>query len=77
MISKNKKGEDFFSPFFYHKYNMGCNCNKDNSIPLSIRKERRKKLKEKIADVKQLWKDSKTSETSGSITVSKDELGFK
>ena len=36
-----------------------------------------KKLKEKIADVKQLWKNSKTSETSGSVTVSKDELGFK
>lgn len=77
MILKNKKGEDFSHPFFYHKYNMGCNCNKDNSIPLSIRKERRKKLKEKIADVKKLWKDSKTSETSGSVTVSKDELGFK
>lgn len=56
---------------------MGCNCSKDNFIPLSIRKERRKKLKEKIADVKQLWKNSKTSETSGSVTVSKDELGFK
>lgn len=56
---------------------MGCNCSKDNSIPLSIRKERRKKLKEKIADVKKLWKDSKTSEISGSVTVSKDELGFK
>ena len=77
MISKNKRVRIFFSPFFYHKYNMGCNCNKDNSIPLSIRKERRKKLKEKIADVKKLWKDSKTSETSGSVTVSKDELGFK
>jgi hypothetical protein len=56
---------------------MGCNCNKDDSIPLSVKKERRRKLKEKIADVKQLWKDSKIVETSGSVTVSKDELGFK
>lgn len=56
---------------------MGCNCNKNDSIPLSVKKENRKKLKERIKDVKRIWKESKTIETSGTATVSKEELGFK
>jgi len=56
---------------------MGCNCNKNDSIPLSVKKEKRRGLKEKINEIKKLWKESKTVETSGSVTVNKDELGFK
>lgn len=56
---------------------MGCNCNKNDSIPLSVKKEKRRKLKDKISDVKRIWKESKASGTSGNVTVSKDELGFK
>lgn len=56
---------------------MGCNCNSENSIPLSVRKEKRRKWKERINEVKRLWEESKTVESSGSVTVSKDELGFK
>jgi hypothetical protein len=56
---------------------MGCNCNKNDSIPLSVKKEKRRKLKEKISDIKQLWKESETTGLSGSATVTKDELGFK
>ncbi len=60
---------------------MGCNCNSADSVPLSVKKENRRKMKEKINevknDIKRLWKESKTVETSGSVTVSKDELGFK
>lgn len=56
---------------------MGCNCNSADSVHLSVKKEKRRKLKDKINEVKRLWKESKTVETSSSVTVSKDELGFK
>lgn len=59
---------------------MGCNCNKQGSIPLSVKKEMRNKLKERIADVKKIWNESKSNSSnnsSGSVKVTKDELGFK
>jgi hypothetical protein len=55
---------------------MGCNCNKDGSIPLSVRKENRRKLKERIEAVKKIWRESKDG-VAGKAVVSKDELGFK
>lgn len=56
---------------------MGCNCNNPDSIPLSMKKENRRKLKEKINDIKKLWKESAKVEKSGTATASKEELGFK
>lgn len=51
---------------------MGCNCSKDK-LELSLRKKLRQKTKEKFAEVKRLWKESK-SET---ITTKKKDLNFK
>lgn len=62
---------------FFINNGMGCNCNKEDSIPLSVKKEKRRSLKEKINEVKRIWRESATSTTSGNVTVSKDELGFK
>ena len=50
---------------------MGCNCSKD-TIPLSLRQKIRRETKEKIAEVKRLWRES-----ADNITVDKDTLGFK
>lgn len=50
---------------------MGCNCGKD-SIPLSLKQKIRRETKEKIAEVKRLWRES-----NDSITIDKDTLGFK
>lgn len=50
---------------------MGCNC-KNNDVPLSLKKQIRREVKEKIAVVKRLWKES-----SDTMTVSGDQLGFK
>lgn len=50
---------------------MSCNCKKD-SISLSLKQKLRRDAKEKIAEVKRLWKES-----ADNITVSKDKLGFK
>lgn len=55
---------------------MGCNCSKDK-IELSIRKKLRNEMKEKIADVKKLWKESKVSDSKTVITVNKKDLNFK
>lgn len=52
---------------------MGCNCKKDG-IPLSLKQELRRKTKEKIADIKKIWKESSSS---GAVTVDKNKLGFK
>ena len=54
---------------------MGCNCGNDK-IELSIRKRIRKNMKQKISDVKKLWKESKTSD-KGTITTNKKDLNFK
>jgi len=51
---------------------MGCNCKKDG-IPLSLKQKIRRETKEKIAIVKQLWKES----ADGKITSDKNDLGFK
>lgn len=58
---------------YFHKYDMGCNCNKDN-IPL--RKRIRQKTKEKIAEIKRIWNETSTNGTT-TITTNKNELGFK
>lgn len=52
---------------------MGCNCAKDK-IELSIRKKLRREMKEKLSDIKKLWKESKTQTT---VTTNKKELNFK
>lgn len=51
---------------------MACNCKKD-SIPLSLKQKLRRETKQKIAEIKKLWKESSTDK----ITTSKDELNFK
>lgn len=51
---------------------MGCNCSKD-STTLSVKQKLRREFKQKVADIKQLWKES----ADGKITSTKDELGFK
>ena len=53
---------------------MGCNCGKDK-IELSIRKKLRREVKEKISDMKRLWKETKKSDTT--VTTNKKKLGFK
>ena len=68
----SEKEWDFVSLFF-HKYDMGCNCSKD-STPLSIKQKLRREFKKKVADIKQLWQESKGT---GKITSNKDQLGFK
>ena len=50
---------------------MGCNCKK-TTIPLSLKKELRRKTKEYITEVKRLWHES-----AGTITSDKNKLGFK
>lgn len=50
---------------------MSCNCTKD-TIPLSLKQKIRRETKEKIAEVKRLWRES-----NDSITIDKDTLGFK
>lgn len=55
---------------------MGCNCGKDK-IELSIRKRIRREMKEKIEDVKKLWKESKTTSSTGTVTTNKKDLDFK
>lgn len=62
------------NPAFFHKYSMGCNCNKDG-IPLSLKQKIRRETKEKIAEVKKAWKES--AERPGKITSGKNDLGFK
>ena len=57
--------------FFINK-DMGCNCSKD-STPLTIKQKLRREFKKKVADIKQLWKESGENK----ITSNKDELGFK
>ena len=52
---------------------MGCNCNKDG-IPLSLKQKLRRETKEKISEVKRLWKESAST---GKIISTKDQLGFK
>ena len=52
---------------------MGCNCHNDET-PLSLKKKIRREFKKKVAEVKQLWQESKDS---GKITTKKDQLGFK
>ena len=52
---------------------MGCNCKKDTTT-LTLRKRLRQEMKKKIADMKQLWQESKGD---GTITSNKDQLGFK
>ena len=55
---------------------MGCNCGKDK-IELSIKKRLRREMKEKIFDLKRLWKESKESDVKTIVTTNKKELGFK
>lgn len=52
---------------------MGCNCSKDQT-ELTIRQKLRREFKKKVADIKQLWQESKGT---GKITSNKDQLGFK
>lgn len=59
---------------FIHKYFMGCNCGKDK-IELSIHKKLRREMKEKISDLKKLWKESKSGQ--GRVAINKKDLGFK
>lgn len=54
---------------------MSCNCNKDK-IELSIKKKLRRTVKEKIADLKKIWEDSKT-DGENIITTNKRNLNFK
>lgn len=54
---------------------MGCNCGKDK-VELSIRKKLRKEMKEKISDLKKLWAESKSTQTT-TVTTNKKDLGFK
>lgn len=51
---------------------MGCNCKKDKT-ELNKRKNIRKKTKDAIATIKQLWQES----GNNTITINKDELNFK
>lgn len=60
-----------FGSSFFHKYYMGCNCNKDK---ISLRQKIRKETKEKIADIKRIWHETSNGTT---ITANKNELGFK
>jgi hypothetical protein len=56
---------------------MGCNCKK-SKLELNIRKKIRQEIKEKIADVKKIWNETKQSQTgNGTVTTKKDELNFK
>ena len=55
---------------------MGCNCGKDK-IELTIRKKVRRMVKEKIADVKKLWEESKNNPNSVIVTTNKKDLNFK
>lgn len=48
---------------------MGCNC-KNDGVPLSLKQKLRREAKEKFAEVRRLWTESK-------ITSDKDQLGFK
>ena len=48
---------------------MGCNC-KNDGVPLSLKQKLRRETKEKIAEVKRLWRESK-------IVSDKEQLGFK
>ena len=57
---------------FFINMDMGCNCKQD-STTLSLKKKLRKELKQKIADMKQLWVES----ADGKITSNKNQLGFK
>lgn len=50
---------------------MGCNCSKDET-QLSLKKKLRREFKQKVADIKQIWKES-----GNKITTDKDKLGFK
>lgn len=52
---------------------MGCNCSKDK-LELNLRKKLRNKTKEKFAEIKRLWQESKTTDT---ITTKKKDLNFK
>ena len=52
---------------------MGCNCHNDET-PLSCITDFIREFKQKVAEVKQLWQDSKDG---GKITTNKDQLGFK
>lgn len=40
---------------------------------MSLKKELRDNMKQKIAEVKRIWKES----ANGKVTSDKDELGFK
>jgi hypothetical protein len=51
---------------------MGCNCHNDET-PLSLKQKLRREFKQKVADIKQLWKES----ADGKVTSNKDQLGFK
>lgn len=51
---------------------MSCNCKKDK-IEFSKIKNIRKKTKETIAAIKNLWKESEND----TITTNKDELNFQ
>lgn len=51
---------------------MGCNCSHDKTT-LTVKQKLRREFKQKVADIKQLWKES----ADGKITSNKDELGFK
>jgi hypothetical protein len=51
---------------------MGCNCH-NNGTPLSLKKKIRREFKQKVADIKQIWKES----GEGEITSDKEQLGFK
>lgn len=51
---------------------MSCNCKKDKT-ELSKKKDIRKKTKEVLATIKQLWQESENN----TITTNKDELNFQ
>lgn len=52
---------------------MGCNCSKD-STPLSLKQKLRREFKQKVADIKKIWKETGDG---NKITSNKDQLGFK
>ena len=52
---------------------MGCNCHNDET-PLSLKQKIRREFKQKVAEMKQIWQESKNGEK---ITTNKDKLGFK
>lgn len=52
---------------------MGCNCNKED---ISLRQKIRQETKEKISEIKRIWKES-SRKGSATITTGKKELGFK